>query len=35
MKGNYWAQDRDQWQAIVNTVMKHGLCKFQGRVGSC
>jgi len=29
MKGNYLAQDRDHWQAIVNTVMKHGLCKFK------
>jgi hypothetical protein len=30
MVGNYLAQDGDQWQAIVNTVMKHVLGKIQG-----
>jgi hypothetical protein len=30
MDGNYLAQDRFQWQTILNTVMKHGLCKIQG-----
>jgi hypothetical protein len=30
MLGNYLAQDRDQWQAIVNTVMKCVLGKIRG-----
>jgi hypothetical protein len=29
MKGNYLVQDRDHWQAIVNTIKKYGLCKFK------
>jgi hypothetical protein len=30
MEGNYLAQDRDHWQAIVNIVMKHALGKIRG-----